>query len=246
MCAMGSFDGEKAVEHVWKVWWLFMGVLAMAEPLPLVSPDFQALRVGESGQLVCRPSDFGAVGNGKDYDTRAIQSSIDYCAEQGGGVVRISPGRYLTGTVFLKSNITLWVDEGATILGSTRQEDFPPQWTRWYTILAEDAENVEVTGGGIVSGQGLKFVEEFKWEKNVMVSWNVTGDCVGDECRPRLVGFVNCKNVHIWNVFLEEPAYWWYSSLTLLLMMRRVVHFRGCLDLANMSLGNFCNSTRPP
>lgn len=208
---MGNFDGEKAPELVFKFWGflvLVMGCSLAAAPLPPARPSFQALRVGKSDRLVCSASDFGATGNGKDYDTRAIQSSIDYCAEQGGGIVHIAPGTYLTGTLFLKSNITLWVNQGATILGSTRQEDFPPQWTRWYTILAEDAENVELTGGGVVTGQGLKFVEEFKPEKNAMVSWNVTGNCLGDECRPRLVGFVNCKNVHIWNMFLEQPAYW--------------------------------------
>lgn len=218
---MGNCDGEKSMELVFG---LVVGVLVMgfclaaaaATPLPLARPNFQALSVGDNGRRVCRASEFGATANGKDYDTSAIQSSIDYCAEQGGGVVHISPGTYLTGTLFLRSNITLWVDEGATIVGSTRQEDFPPQWTRWYTILAEDAENVELTGGGIVTGQGLKFVAESKAEKNIMVSWNITGDCFGNECRPRLVGFVNCKNVHIWNVFLEEPAYWWYASFTLL------------------------------
>lgn len=166
-------------------------------------PDFQALKL--EARLVCRPN---AAGTGKDYDTVAIQSSIDRCAERGGGIVHIPPGKYLTGTLHLRSNITLWVEEGATIVGSTRQEDFPLEQRRWYTIVAEDVENVELTGGGVLTGQGWKFVREFKTEKNVMVSWNVTGDCLGDECRPRLVGFVNCKNVHVWNVFLEDPAYW--------------------------------------
>ncbi|KAG0597558.1 hypothetical protein M758_12G004200 [Ceratodon purpureus] len=184
--------------------------LAASHPSLEYGPGrLQALNVGEiQDRLVCRVSDFGARGDGIVYDTSAVQSTIDYCAERGGGVVHVPPGTYLTGTIYLKSNITLWVDEGATILGGSNQADFPAQSSRWYTILAEDAENVELTGGGIVAGQGLKFVVEFKEEKNIMVSWNVTGDCVGDECRPRLVGFINCKNVHVWNVFLEEPAYW--------------------------------------
>lgn len=173
--------------------------------------QFQALRLEGGDRLVCRP--VGAAGNGKDYDTSVIQSSIDRCAERGGGIVHIPPGTYLTGTLHLRSNISLWLDGGATIVGSTRQQDFPSHWTRWYTILAEDAENVELTGGGgVITGQGHAFVAEFKSEKNVMVSWNVTGDCLGDECRPRLVGFINCKNVHVSNVFLEDPAYWWYNT----------------------------------
>lgn len=161
------------------------------------------------GRPICNASDFGAVGNGEVYDTVSIQATIDACASKGGGVVHIPPGIYLTATIYLRSNITFWIDERATILGSPLQRDFPAQMSQWYTILAENAENVELTGGGVVKGQGLKFVVEFKEEKNVMVSWNTTGACLGDECRPRLTGFINCKNVHIWNVSFEEPPYWW-------------------------------------
>lgn len=201
---------------------LVVGILALVigipgsrgAPLPILdatSPS-RLQPLNEPPRRVCSVSDFGVIGNGMTYDTGAIQATIDYCAERGGGVVRIPPGRYLTGTVHLRSNITLWVDEGATLVGGTQQADFPDESWRWYTILAEDAENVELTGGGVVAGQGLAFVVEFKEEKNIMVSWNVTGDCRGDECRPRLVGFRNCKNVHVRNIFLQDPAYWWYLS----------------------------------
>lgn len=168
-----------------------------------------SLSILGSSRRVCTIRDFGVTGTGVSYDTLGIQAAIDFCAShQGGGVVHIPPGQYLTGTLHLRSNITLWVEEGAVLLGSTRQQDFEPG--RWYTILAEGAENVEVTGGGVVTGQGSEFVVEFKEEKNIMVSWNETGDCFGDECRPRLVGFIGCKNVRVRNVFLRDPAYWWY------------------------------------
>jgi polygalacturonase len=159
-------------------------------------------------RIVCSVSEFGAIGNGVGFDTVAIQGAIDACASHH-GIVQFPPGRYLTATILLRSNITLQIDPGATILGSPNQQDYPPESDRWFVILAEDAENVEVTGGGIIDGQGLEFVTRFDSIKNVMVSWNATGDCLGDECRPRLIGFVNCKNVHIWNVYLHEPAYWW-------------------------------------
>ncbi|CAM6089809.1 unnamed protein product [Calypogeia fissa] len=155
-----------------------------------------------------RVTEFGAQGNGLGFDTVPIQAAIDACASQNGGVVRFPPGRYLTATIFLKSNITVWIDSGATILGSPYQRDYPPERNRWYVILAEDAENVKVTGGGTIDGQGLEFVTTFDPRMNVMVSWNTTGDCSGDECRSRLIGFVNCKNVKVWDVYLHEPAYW--------------------------------------
>jgi len=106
------------------------------------------------------------------------------------------------------------VEEGARILAGTKQEDFPAEPARWYAVLAEEVENVGITGGGEINGQGLAFVERFDERKNVMVSWNQTGSCRGDECRPRLVGFIGCKNVHVWNVNLIEPALWWCVSLS--------------------------------
>lgn len=194
----------------------FIGILLLAlagsiSPLQIHSNSLAVKENlnSEDSRPICRASAFGATGTGKGYDTNAIQSSIDACATMGGGVVYISPGTYLTATLFLRTNITLWIAKGATILGSQHQRDFPNRSSRWYTILAEDAENVVITGGGAVNGQGLKFVTEFKEEKNIMVSWNITGDCVGDECRPRLVGFINCKNVTVWNVSFQQPAYWW-------------------------------------
>ncbi|KAF2289427.1 hypothetical protein GH714_036127 [Hevea brasiliensis] len=74
--------------------------------------------------------------------------------------------------------------------------------------LGENATDVGITGGGVVDGQGLKFVQRFNEVKNVMVSWNQSGACLGDECRPRLVGFIGCRNVRVWNIRLQDPAYW--------------------------------------
>ncbi len=168
----------------------------------------------DEGRPVCEVTEFGAVGSGEVYETAAIQAAIDACGSlPGGGTVYLPPGTFLTGTVFLRSNITLWIDEGATLLGSPLQKDFPTSPSQWYTILAQDVQNVELTGGGVVSGQGLKFVVKFEERKNVMVSWNTTDACHGNECRPRLIGFVNCKNVHIWNLLLQEPPLWWYVCM---------------------------------
>lgn len=153
-------------------------------------------------------SDFGATGDGLHYDTRAIQSTIDACPTTS---CRVSfpPGTYLTATIHLKSNVILDIQEGATLLGGTKIRDYPKEFDRWYVVLAENATDVGITGGGVVDGQGLKFVQRFNEVKNVMVSWNQTGACLGDECRPRLVGFIGCRNVRVWNIRLRDPAYWW-------------------------------------
>lgn len=100
------------------------------------------------------------------------------------------------------------IKENATLLGCTKMEDYPKELQEWYVVVAENASDVGITGGGMVDGDGLGFVKRFNERKNVMVSWNTTGACLGDECRPRLVGFIDCKNVKVWNITLTEPAYW--------------------------------------
>ncbi|KAL0922728.1 hypothetical protein M5K25_006740 [Dendrobium thyrsiflorum] len=154
-------------------------------------------------------SEFGAVGDGIHYDTNPIQSAIDTCASSGGGrVIFPSGGDYLTGTLFLRSHVILDVEGGARILGGTREEDYPKESLRWYVVLAENATGVGITGGGEINGQSSAFVVRPDVRKNVMVSWNRTGACLGDECRPRLVGFVDSNEVRVWDITLNQPAYW--------------------------------------
>ncbi|KAK2971668.1 hypothetical protein RJ640_019512 [Escallonia rubra] len=171
---------------------------------------------------------YGAAGDGVQYDTIPIQAAIDACTSASTSTtsgrpchVTFPPGTYLTATLFLKSGVVLDIQQNATVLGGTlesdtrifhrlnttdgrtRLEDYPRNADRWYVVLAEDAAEVGITGGGEINGQGLKFVQRFDERKNVMVSWNRTGSCSGDECRPRLVGFIrskNCNNTSIHDV----------------------------------------------
>ncbi len=69
--------------------------------------------------------DFGAKGDGATKDTKAIQAAIDKASEAGGSVV-ISPGQYVSGTLHLRSNLTLRIEQGATLLFSPDDADFDP------------------------------------------------------------------------------------------------------------------------
>ncbi|KAL4606973.1 hypothetical protein ACB092_09G141800 [Castanea dentata] len=102
-------------------------------------------------------------------------------------------------TLFLKFGTILDIKENTTLLGSTKMEDYPKESREWYVVVVENASDVGITGGGVVDGHGLGFVKRFNMRKNVM-------------CRPRLVGFIDCKNVRVWNITLTKPAYWCYSS----------------------------------
>ncbi len=104
--------------------------------------------------------------------TKVIQTTIDNCAKQGGGVVTFNPGIYVTGAIFLKSNVHLQINKGVLILGSQNFNDYPEMQTRiagietsWPAALINiiDAKNVAVTGTGTVNARG-KFCWDKYWE----------------------------------------------------------------------------------
>lgn len=186
----------------------------MWTPLLLLLLYFAAADHG--GATIISVTDHGAVGDGRCYDTAAIQAAIEACAGAGGGRVRFpAGGDYLTATVWLRTGVVLEVEAGARILGGSRQWDYPADPARWYVVVAEGVQRVGITGGGEINGQGEAFVVRRDPRKNVMVSWNATGSCRGDECRPRLVGFIDSVDVVVSDVTLNQPAYWWCVSLSL-------------------------------
>ena len=147
--------------------------------------------------------DFGAVGDGRTPDTHAIQSAIDAASKIGGGTVWIPVGKYVTGALFLRDNITLHIDAGATLLGSENIADYPVVTMRWEgvtqpthapLITGVSLCNIEVTGRGIIDGRGAMW-------------WQLHRAKTLDAPRPRLISFANCTNVHIEDVTLtNSPA----------------------------------------
>lgn len=110
-------------------------------------------------------SDFGAINNGTTDCSKAINQAIDSCSNAGGGKVIVPEGTYLTGPVFLKSNVNLHISEGATLLFTKDKSKYlPVVHTRFEgmecmnyapLIYAYKQENIAITGKGTVDGQGL-------------------------------------------------------------------------------------------
>ena len=105
--------------------------------------------------------DFGGIGDGVAVNTSPLQKAIDACTDAGGGVVRVPAGRYVIGTVEMKSNVILSLDHGAELLGSQNMEDYPTDGIRRARegqseclFYAADATNIRLEGLGVIDGRG--------------------------------------------------------------------------------------------
>ena len=154
----------------------------------------------------CSPSKHGAKADGATKDTAAIQAAIDACEAQGGGTVRLAAGTYLSGPIVLKSNITLQLDKGATLLGSTDHADYPPI-TMFHLpdlqplVSATNATNVSITGDGVIDGNGTTWWEMARSVRNAGVLG--TG-----HPRPKLIIFDHCKHVKVEGVTIQNSPMW--------------------------------------
>jgi polygalacturonase len=154
----------------------------------------------------CNPRDFGAKGDGTTKDTAAIQSAIDACAAKGGGIIRLTAGTYLSAPIVLKSNITLQLDKGATLLGSPDHADYPPKTefrlpATQGLVSATDAENVAITGEGTIDGQGESWWQMARTVRDAGVMGN-------PHPRPRLIVFDHCKHVRVEGVTIQNSPFW--------------------------------------
>lgn len=106
-------------------------------------------------------TDFGAIADGETKNTAALKKAIEACSEAGGGRVVVPEGTFLTGAIYLESNVNLHLLKGSTLLFSRDSSDYPMVFTRWegmecmnYSpfIYAYEETNIAVTGEGLLDG----------------------------------------------------------------------------------------------
>ncbi len=115
--------------------------------------------------------DFGAVSDGKTINTSAIQKAIDKCSESGGRVI-VPSATFMSGSIELKSNVELYLEQGAHLLASDRLEDYNNEdayvqnWSgvgegrvRKHFILCVEQENLSITGLGTIDGNAHAFLK---------------------------------------------------------------------------------------
>ena len=152
---------------------------------------------------------FGIKSNGTTSNTNSIQKGIDYVSENGGGRLVFYVGRYLTGTIHLKSNVTIQLEEGAILVGSPNPFDyeFISNWTA--LIFAHDQINIGITGKGVIDGQGFIVANNLvELIHNGVVKDPLKNDRPWEGRRPMNIYFRGCRNIVINGITLKDPASW--------------------------------------
>lgn len=181
--------------------------LKQAKQTALFQLKFKTAAKGKMYNIV----DFGAKADSTFINTKAIQKAIDACTA--GGTVYIPKGTFVSGALFLKSNMTLCIEKGGILKGSVTPDDYLPmilnRFEGWemktYASLLNagtlnrdgsyNVKNLRITGGGTISGGGRKL-----------------GDAIvkiaGLRGRGRLILLMNCQDVSIDNLTITEPPCW--------------------------------------
>lgn len=157
-------------------------------------------------------TDFGVVQDSTMVQTTALQKVIDRAHDDGGGVIVIPKGTFLSGSLFFKQGTHLYLSEGSRLKGADRIEHFPVlqtriegQTCRYFAALvnAEGLDGFTISGPGTIDGNGYHYWKEF-WIRR---QWNP--ECTNkDAQRPRLVYLSCCKNVTVADVHMENSPFW--------------------------------------
>lgn len=155
--------------------------------------------------------DFGVKNDGKSLNSAIIQGAIDYIHSNGGGRLVFDSGGYVTGTIFLKSNVTLHLNKGASLLGSTNPFDFEKNkyigWTAM--IFAIKQNNIGITGEGTINGRGFLTANNMvTYIHKGLVTDVLKYDRPSETNRPQNIYFRECTDVKIIGITLRDPGSW--------------------------------------
>ncbi len=160
-------------------------------------------------QQVYNVCQYGAVGNGKADDARAIQKAIDLCSVEGGGQVLLPANHtFLAGPIQLKSNVNLHIEANATLLANPDESIYhlsafganEGEGMMW--LYAYDAENISITGVGTISGNGVAFMGaelEDSYELKPVTTFDP---------RPHVLTLTGVRNLIVRDVTIRDGAYW--------------------------------------
>lgn len=151
---------------------------------------------------------FGVSSDGITMNTRSIQAGIDYVSANGGGRLVFYVGRYLSGSIHLKSNVTLHLEEGAVLVGSTNPYDYDKKIFTAF-ILAYDQSNIGITGQGVIDGRGREVAKNLvQLIHGGVIKDDLKYDRPQEDKRPMVINFRSCNNVVVQGVTIQNSASW--------------------------------------
>jgi polygalacturonase len=197
-----------------------------------------------AGGPVFDPRKYGAKGDGATKDTQAVQAAVDACTQAGGGVVLLNAGTYVCGTIVLKSNVTMQLLAGATILASPEIADFrlPPAGLvatkgqqAAHLIFALNAQNVTLLGPGTIDGNAKVYYEPV--QRNVrpedeykdVASFNYKRIST---ISPMVV-MANITNLHIEDITLQNAVGWTLHPVGCMKVLIKKVTVRNPVNHSN-------------
>lgn len=175
---------------------LFLTLIVTISSISLSAKDYNA-------------SMFGIKSNGTILNTNSIQKGIDFISANGGGRLMFYVGRYLTGTIYLKSNVTIQLEEGAILVGSLNPLDYEQNFNWTALIFALDQKNIGITGKGVIDGRGFQVASNLidLIHKGV-ISDPLRYDRPVETIRPQNIYFRGCRNIRIQGIILKDPGSW--------------------------------------
>lgn len=203
----------------WLLWclsWMAVSVFASeifpdGTPIPEWFREHRVVSIKELGKQYCI-TNYGVQNDSTILQTERIQAVIDKAAQEGGGVICIPKGTFLSGSLFFRPRTHLYLEKGATLKGSddishfdvidTRQEG---QNLTYFAALVNviGVDGFTLSGEGKINGNGLRFWKSF-WLRR-----QVNPQCTNlEELRPRLVYIADSKNVQLSGGRLENSPFW--------------------------------------
>ena len=173
----------------------------------------------QNSSAVFNVMEYGAKGDGKTDDTKAIQKAIDACNASGGGTVLVPGTRiFMSGPFTLKSNMDFHIEAGAELLANPDEKVYtksafrtnPGEGTIW--IGAENVENLTISGSGKINGNGISFMGAELDDSYDLKPFNVL------DPRPHVLTITGGKNIRIKDLHIGNSAYW-------------TLHLVGCNDV---------------
>jgi len=165
-----------------------------------------AIVPAEAAGKTCNVKEYGAKGDGTTKDTAAVQKAIDECAGKHSSTVEVPAGTFVIAPILLKSDTTLHLAKGATLLGSPDRADYPKYtFARHPTVQplvsSLNAENVSITGEGIIDGNGQIWWDYVKGVRD-------SGVLGTDHPRPMGVVFDHSKHIRMEGVTVQNSGFW--------------------------------------